>query len=114
MIGVMSDKREKVMPMNRTARVHTGEGQRPIVGYEWANKKNAAGIRLALAKVKRHVCVRIPLYTPASPRIHPAMERVRAANQRLTAASGLARHTKMASAAVAAATRHKEKWLMRG
>src|SRR5712691_8436595 len=115
MSGVMSDKRENVMPMNRTARVHTGEGQRPIVGYEWANKKTATGMRLALAKVKRAQASKCaPPKELATPRIHPAMERVKAANQRLTAASGLARHTKRASAAMATATRHRENWIMRG
>jgi hypothetical protein len=113
MSGVVSDKRANTMPRKEMARVHVTEGHRAAVGYECAKQRNVAGMRLAHAKAKPpHTLRCIPLWRPATPRTHPAPERVKAANQQFTALSGRERHTKRPSAVAATATRPKESWIM--
>src|SRR5437667_11381482 len=53
MRGVVNDKSEKAIAAQRATRMKTLEGQRLAVGYECAKHRNMAGIRLALANVRR-------------------------------------------------------------
>jgi hypothetical protein len=85
MRGVVNDKSEKAIAAQRATRMKTPEGQRPAVGYECAKHRNMAGIRLALANVRRdHASKCRPAWRAATPRTHPAPEMVKAANQQLT------------------------------
>jgi len=85
MRGVVNDKSEKAIAAQRATRMKTLEGQRLAVGYECAKHRNMAGIRLALANVRRdHASKCRPAWRAATPRTHPAPEIVKAANQQLT------------------------------
>jgi len=51
--GVVRERREKATAVKRAHLIHTAEGQRPLTGYTCTKVRRVAGIRLALAKVKR-------------------------------------------------------------